>query len=373
MRTEFCQQLGIEFPIFAFTHCRDVVAAVCNAGGFGVLGAVGFPAEQLEIELKWIDEHVGDKSYGVDIVIPSVYEGKGETLDAGELEAKLRELIPMRHREFVEKLLTDHNVPELPEGEKARELPGLTATTARPQVETALRHDKVKIIANALGTPPADIVKEIQESGRLVGALCGNVKHALSHTAAGLDFIIAQGHEAGGHTGEIGSVVLWPEIIDAVAPLPVLAAGGIGTGRQMAAAMAMGAQGVWTGSLWLTVEEAESPPALQASLLEATSRDTVRSPSFTGKPARMLRNDWTEAWAAPDSPAPLGMPLQSMLTADAIARTARYANKPQVQSVTCSPVGQIVGQMNEVESVRDVIYRLVEEYVDAVDRLNQLN
>ena len=158
MRTEFCQQLGIEFPIFAFTHCRDVVAAVCNAGGFGVLGAVGFPAEQLEIELKWIDEHVGDKSYGVDIVIPSVYEGKGETLDAGELEAKLRELIPMRHREFVEKLLTDHNVPELPEGEKVRELPGLTATTARPQVETALRHDKVKIIANALGTPPADIV-----------------------------------------------------------------------------------------------------------------------------------------------------------------------------------------------------------------------
>ena len=193
MRTPLCEQLGIEFPIFAFTHCRDVVAAVSKAGGFGVLGAVGFNADQLEIELKWIDEHVGDKPYGVDIVIPGKYEGKGESLGAAELEAKLRELIPQQHRDFAKRLLAEHGVPDLPAGEKARELLGWTATTAGPQVETILKHPKVRVVANALGTPPAEVIREIQESGRLVGALCGSVKHALAHKAAGVDFVIAQG------------------------------------------------------------------------------------------------------------------------------------------------------------------------------------
>jgi len=370
MRTPLCQQLGIEFPIFAFTHCRDVVAAVSKAGGFGVLGAVGFSADQLEIELKWIDEHVGEKPYGVDIVIPGKYEGKGESLDAASLEAKLRELIPQQHREFAKRLLAEHGVPELSVGEKARELLGWTATTAGPQVETILKHPKVRVVANALGTPPADVIREIQDSGRLVGALCGSVKHALGHKAAGVDFVIAQGTEGGGHTGDIGSLVLWPQVIDAVAPLPVLAAGGIGDGRQMAAALMMGAQGVWTGSIWLTVEEAEAPPAQQESLLRASSQDTVRSRSYTGKPCRMLRNDWTEAWEKPENPKPLGMPLQFMVTADAVARTHRYAAK--AQSVAFNPVGQVVGLMNEVKSSRELIVELVEEYLDAVERFRDL-
>jgi NAD(P)H-dependent flavin oxidoreductase YrpB (nitropropane dioxygenase family) len=370
MRTELCEKLGIEFPIFAFTHCRDVVAAVSNAGGLGVLGAVGFSADQLAIELDWIDEHVGDKPYGVDIVIPGKYEGKGET-DVGKLEKQLKEMVPDEHREFAKKLLADHGVPELPEGEQARELLGWTAATAGPLVENALKHDKVKLIANALGTPPADVVAEIQATGRLVGALCGSVKHALAHKEAGLDFIIAQGSEGGGHTGDIGSIVLWPQVIDAVAPLPVLAAGGIGTGRQMAAAMALGAAGVWTGSIWLTVEEAEAAPAEKQTYFDATSSDTVRSRSWTGKPCRMLKNDWTEAWASSETPDPLGMPLQFMVTADAVSRTHRYADK--AQKVAFNPVGQIVGTMNEQESVRDVIQHMVEEYVDAMERVNALN
>jgi NAD(P)H-dependent flavin oxidoreductase YrpB (nitropropane dioxygenase family) len=369
MRTRLCEELGIEFPIFAFTHCRDVVSAVSQAGGFGVLGAVGFTAEQLEIELKWIDDHVGDKPYGVDIVIPGKYAGQGE-LDVEKLEAQLRAAIPKGHREFAARLLAQHGVPELPEGEHARELLGWTAATAGPQVETALRHDKVRVIANALGTPPADVIREIQGAGRMVGALCGSVHHALNHKEAGVDFIIAQGTEGGGHTGEIGSMVLWPQVIDAVAPIPVLAAGGIGNGRQIAAALAMGAQGVWTGSIWLTVEEAESPPAQKESFLKATSSDTVRSRSWTGKPCRMLRNDWTEAWSRSENPEPLGMPLQFMVTADAVARTHRYAAK--AQEVAFNPVGQIVGVMNEVLPVREVIFRLVEEYLEAVERLEQL-
>ncbi len=370
MRTPLCKTLGIEFPIFAFSHCRDVVAEVSRAGGFGVLGAVGFTPEQLEIECKWIDEHVGDKPYGVDVVIPGKYEGMGE-LDPAKLEAMLLEAIPEEHRKYADKVLSDHGVPKLPSDEKPiGELLGWTAATATPQVDVALRHPKVRLIANALGTPPADVMDKVHASGRLVAALCGSAYQALSHKRGGVDIIIAQGTEGGGHTGEIGSVVLWPEVIDAVAPVPVLAAGGIGTGRQIAAALAMGAQGVWTGSIWLTVAEAEAPLPQREAYLAAGSRDTVRSRSFTGKPCRMLRNDWTDAWDTPDGPKPLGMPLQFMVTADAVARGHRYADK--ARKVMFNPVGQIVGQMNTVRPVRDVVYGLVEEYLSAVEHLQGL-
>jgi NAD(P)H-dependent flavin oxidoreductase YrpB (nitropropane dioxygenase family) len=369
MRTELCERLGIEFPIFAFTHCRDVVAAVSNAGGFGVLGAVGFSPEQLEIELKWIDEHVGDKPYGVDIVIPGKYEGMDE-IDPVKLEEQLKAAIPAQHREFVQKLMADHGVPELPSDEKHHELLGWTAATATPQVDVALQHEKVRLIANALGTPPEDVIKKIQESGRLVAALCGRPKQALAHKKAGIDIVIAQGTEGGGHTGEIGSMVLWPVVIDAFAPTPLLGAGGIGNGRQIAAALGMGAQGVWTGSIWLAVEEADAPPPQLDSYLNASSSDTVRSRSWTGKPCRMLKNEWTEAWGREDTPDPLGMPLQGMVTVEAITRGHRYAKA--AKDVQFNPVGQIVGDMNEAMPVRELIVNLVEQYLDAVERLEKL-
>ena len=369
MHTELCDRLGIEFPIFAFTHCRDVVAAVSNAGGLGVLGAVGFTPEQLAVELDWIDEHVGDKPYGVDIVIPGKYEGMGE-MDVEKLTSDLNAMIPAEHREFVATLLAEHDVPELPEDHQRVSLLGWTEATATPQVHEALRHEKVKLIANALGTPPPEIIEEIHETGRLVAALCGAAAQAVRHKDAGVDIVIAQGSEGGGHTGEVGSMVLWPEVIDAVAPTPVLAAGGIGSGRQMAAALTMGAQGVWTGSLWLTVEEADIPPSQMASYLEAGSRDTVRSRSWTGKPWRMLRNDWTEAWEREDTPKPLGMPLQFMVTGDAVARGHLYPDP--AKDVNFNPVGQIVGQMNKVRRTRDVIYDMVEECIESTDRMHTL-
>lgn len=369
MRTSVCETLGIEFPIFAFTHCRDVVAAVSNAGGFGVLGAVGFSAEQLATELDWIDEHT-DRPYGVDVVIPGKYEGMGE-LDPVKLESDLQGMIPEEHREFVHKLLDEHGVPELPETEKAPALLGWTEATASPLVDEALQHDKVRLIANALGTPPAEVIDRIHTSGRLVAALCGSPAQAVRHRNAGVDIVIAQGTEGGGHTGDVGSMVLWPQVIDAVAPTPVLAAGGIGNGRQMAAALAMGAEGVWTGSLWLTVEEADVPPAQMQSYLDATSRDTVRSRSWTGKPCRMLRNDWTEAWEDPANPKPLGMPLQFMVTGEAVARGHHYPE--QAKDVNFNPVGQIVGSMNKVRRTKDVIMGMVEEYLEATGRLEALN
>jgi NAD(P)H-dependent flavin oxidoreductase YrpB (nitropropane dioxygenase family) len=369
MRTELCELFGIDVPIFAFTHCRDVVVAVSNAGGMGVLGAVGFSPEQLETELVWIDERIGDKPYGVDTVIPNKYEGMDE-LDPKKLEAQLEAAIPPEHREFADKLLADHGVPELPEDEQPLGLLGWTVATALPQLEVALAHDKVKLIANALGTPPKDVIEMIHASGRKVAALCGSAKQALAHKQAGLDIIIAQGHEGGGHTGEVGSVVLWPEVIEAVAPTPVLAAGGIGSGQQIAAAMAMGAQGVWTGSIWLTVKEASSPLAQKETYLAAGSRDTVRSRSVTGKPARMLRNEWTEAWEQPDTPDPLPMPLQGMVTIGMIMRTNRYADASQ--PVAFNPVGQIVGRMNQMQPVRNVMSQLVDEYFESVERLQSL-
>lgn len=372
MRTQICDQLGIEFPIFAFTHCRDVAAAVTNAGGLGVLGALGFTPEQLEVELTWLDEHVGDRVYGVDIVIPSKYEGKGvEGLSPEQLEAELAKHVPQGHRDFAAKLLADHGVPELPAEEVHPQLLGWTATTAAPQIEVILRHPKAKLVANALGTPPDDVIKQVQDSGRLIGALCGSVKHALNHKNAGLDFVVCQGTEGGGHCGEISSMVLWPQVIDAVGDLPVLAAGGIADGRQLAAAMAMGAAGAWTGSLWLTVEEANVPPAQQQTLIEASSHDTVRSRSWTGKPARMLKNDWTEAWEREDTPNPLPMPLQMMVALDGVKRGHRYPE--QAKDVNFNPVGQVVGQLTKVERTADVMQHLIEGYVDACERLNKLN
>ncbi|MFZ4669349.1 MAG: nitronate monooxygenase [Microthrixaceae bacterium] len=369
MRTKLCDDLGIEFPIFAFTHCRDVVAAVSNAGGMGLLGAVGFTAEQLAVELEWLDEHC-DKPYGVDVVIPGKYEGMGE-MDPAKLEAELATMIPEEHREFARQLLADHGVPDLPDDQIAPALLGWTEATASPLIDEALRHDKVRLIANALGTPPAEVIERIHESGRKIAALCGAPAQAVRHQNAGVDIIIAQGTEGGGHTGDVGSMVLWPQVIDAVAPTPVLAAGGIGTGRQMAAALAMGAEGVWTGSLWLTVEEADIPPAQMQSYLDATSRDTVRSRSWTGKPCRMLRNDWTDAWENPENPQPLGMPLQFMVTGEAVARGHQYPE--QAKDVNFNPVGQIVGSMNKVRRTKDVIMEMVEEYLEATARLESLN
>lgn len=374
MRTQICDDLGIEFPIFAFTHCRDVVVAVSKAGGFGVLGAVGFSPEQLEIELSWIDEHIGDRPYGVDIVIPNKYEGMDADLSTEELTKMLQDMVPKGHLDFARKLMLDHGVPLPPpeeDDDNSLKLLGWTEATATPQVEVALRHPKMTLIANALGTPPADMIEHIHAAGRKVAALCGSPYQAMKHAAADVDIIIAQGGEGGGHCGEVGSIVLWPQVVKAVAPRPVLAAGGIGSGAQIAAALALGCQGAWSGSQWLMVEESENTPVQQKAYIEATSRDTVRSRSFTGKPCRMLRNDWTEAWETPGNPEPLGMPLQYMVSGIAVSATHRWPD--QTVDVAFNPVGQVVGQLEKVEKSAAVIQRWVEEYLDAVETLDALN
>jgi len=365
MRTELCDEFGIEYPIFAFTHCRDVVAAVSKAGGLGVLGAVGFSPEQLEIELDWIDEHVDGKPYGVDTVMPQ----KSVAVEGGsadEMLATIKSMIDANHWRYVDELMERFDLKPLPEGEGGHGVLGWTDDVAHRHVEIALAHP-ISLIANALGSPPKDVIDQAHEHGVKVAALAGKAVHAQRHVNNGVDVIIAQGYEAGGHTGEIATMVLVPDVVDAVAPVPVLGAGGIGTGRQIAAALSLGAQGVWLGSLWLTTAESNSSPAVLGAYLDATSADTVRSRCYTGKPARMLRNEWTTAWEDPAGPGPLGMPLQNILTSEANARIARSDRK----DIQFAPVGQIVGRMNQVRPVRDVIFELVEEYIETVERLER--
>jgi NAD(P)H-dependent flavin oxidoreductase YrpB (nitropropane dioxygenase family) len=375
VRTEICDQLGIEFPIFAFTHCRDVAAAVSRAGGLGVLGALAFSPEQLEIELSWIDEHVGGKPYGVDVVMPV----KTADRDAGlhetrDLSKQLYSMIDEAHWEYVEKILADHGVPPLPEDDSAltsdgsplsEGVLGWTEATGTPLIDVALGHP-ISLLASALGPPPKEAIDQAHAQGVKVAALIGRVEQAVRDVQKGVDIIIAQGYEAGGHTGEVASMVLVPDVVDAVAPVPVLAAGGIGTGRQMAAAMALGAQGVWTGSIWLTTTESDTSGIALDKLLHATSTDTVRSRALTGKPARQLRTAWTEAWEAPESPGTLPMPLQFILNSKAMRRVQRSGNR----ELTGMPVGQIVSRMNQIRPCKDVIYEMVEEYIATMERLD---
>ena len=365
MRTELCDVFGIDVPLFAFSHCRDVVAAVSRAGGMGVLGALAFSPEQLEVELRWIDEHVGGRPYGVDVIIPASYAGA--ELDGPDLAEQLAAMIPERHRQFVEDILARYSVPPLPpEVDRPAGLLGWTNQGGRSQVEVALSHP-IALLANALGPAPADVVTQAHAYGVRVAGLVGTAEHASRQVAAGVDLIVAQGTEAGGHTGEISTMVLVPDVVDAVAPVPVLAAGGIGDGRQLAAALALGAQGVWTGSIWLTVTESDVSPVVRDKLLRAGPGDTVRSRSLTGKPARLLRTAWTDAWDHPSGPGALPMPLQFMVTAEALQRIGRSGN----QQLAGTPVGQIVGRMNSVRATRDVVFDLVDEAVRTIERLHR--
>jgi len=371
MKTPITEMFDIEFPIVAFTHCRDVVAAVSKAGGLGVLGAVGHGDEALETDLAWIEEEIGDRPYGVDLIVPARYAGSEE---GGLQVADLLATIPGAHREFLDELLERYDVPENPEAPSGwAERPGdapFSANRASRQLDISLAH-RPALVANALGPPPRDMLDRCHELGIKVAALAGTKVHAERHVAAGADIIIAQGTEGGGHTGQIGSMVLLPEVVDAVAPVPVLGAGGIGRGRQMAAAMALGAAGVWCGSVWLTTEEAETHPVVKQKMLDAATTDTLRSRSITGKPARMLRSAWTEEWDREDTPDPLGMPFQPILTDEALLRINRAAHHEGsgAEQLATYFVGQVVGSMNRTRGTGQVVMDMIEEFIEATEGL----
>lgn len=365
MRTPLCDRLGIEYPIFAFSHCRDVVAAVTNAGGLGVLGAVAHSPAGLETDLAWIDEQVGGKSYGVDLLLPVNFVATAEAAPK-----PTGDLFPPEQVAFVEEMLSRHGVPALPDGVDARRASMSVSPEANDTLLDISLNHPIRLLASALGPPSQELIRRAHERDILVAALIGAASHARRQVDAGVDLIVAQGTEAGGHTGQVSTMVLVPEVVRAVSPLPVLAAGGIVTGAQVAAAMALGAQGVWCGSVWLTTAEAETDPVVKQKMLGASSSDTVRSRSLTGKPARMLRTAWTDEWEAEQAPSPLPMPLQTMLVATAQQRIARDARTPGsgAEQLATYFVGQGVGLMDQIRPARQVVEEMVAGYLEVAER-----
>ena len=368
MHTELCDRFGIRYPIFVFTPSEKVAAAVTRAGGMGVLGCVRFNhPEDLEAVLCWMDDNTDGLPYGVDVVMPATVPTEGTSFD-------IDKLIPQTHRDFVAKTLADLGVPPLPEDGAGNEgVLGWLHSVARSHVDVALTH-RISMIANALGSPPADVLAQAHAAGVPVAALAGTASHARRHADNGVDIVIAQGYEAGGHTGEIASMVLVPEVVDAMeGKTAVLAAGGIGTGRQVAAALALGASGVWMGSAFLTAAEYDlgvgggsGTSVIQEALLAATSSDTVRRKIYSGKPARLLKSRWTDAWDEADAPAPLPMPLQNVLVSEAHQRMSQ-SHDP---TIVAMPVGQIVGRMNEIRPAADIVAELVSGFDAASRRLD---
>lgn len=365
--------LNIEFPLLAFSHCRDVVVAVSKAGGMGVFGAVNLPPERLEEELKWIDDHIDGMPYGIDLIVPNKYEGKGEQIKNEDII----KAVPQEHKNFVNSILEAHNI----EGEENSEIKkgskqfgrNLSEEGAESTLEVALKHP-IKLIANALGVPPKIMLELGKKHNVAVAALVGAKEHAIKQVEAGVDILIVAGGEAGGHCGDVSTMVLVPEVYNSIKEIkdvPILAAGGITTGGQMAAAMSMGADGAWCGSVWLTTSEAETNPVVKEKMLAASSRDTVRSKSRTGKFSRQLRSPWTDAWEK-EGPEPLPMPLQSLVSEPALKKIDKLSQGGHegAKQLATYWVGQGVGLMNHSLSAGTVVQNFKEEFVEAFERLN---
>ena len=372
MNNKVCALTGCDFPLFAFSHCRDVVVAVSKAGGFGVLGATRFTPEQLEEELAWIDEHIDGAPYGVDVLVP-------ETVDPRVAEfannAQRAAAISAEHRAFTAGLLSEYGITTAPEDVvHYAGRSGITPENGYALMDVAFRHP-IKLIANALGIAPPRMITEGKARGVPVAALVGAKEHALRQAAAGVDIIVAQGGEAGGHCGEVSTLVLIPEVVRALKQggydIPVLAAGGIMTGAQLAGRMAAGAQGAWTGSVWLATTESETSEAFRDKMIAARSRDTVRSRSRTGKPARQLKTAWHEAWDGPGGPGTLPMPLMGMVSEPSFAKIEKAVmnGNEQARDLVSYFVGQGVGLIDQVRSAKGVVQDFREEFVEAVAEL----
>ena len=370
MQTHVMKLLGLEAPIFAFSHCRDVVAAVSRTGGMGVLGTTHVTPEQLDVELAWLDEHTEGKDYGVDLMFASNAREEFEGMTIIDVD----KYIPAEHRKFVDDLMKKHNVPELPPGEREEVfdeyMRGMIRThkSAEARLEVLLNHPKAKVMASALGVPPTHVTDKCHEKGLMVIGMVGRPKHVKRHRDAGMDIIVSSGHEAGGHVGEIAGLVLTPQVVEEAGDIPVLHAGGIARGKQIAAAIALGAQGVWTGTIWLGTSQAETTPLVKEKLFAATSADTLRSKCGTGHPARRLRSAWVEAWEADDAPKALPMPLQSILVNEALERMDRY----QPRELVSYPAGQGVGMMHEQTDVRSVFLELLTEFGETMESLSSM-
>ena len=383
MKSPICEMFEIEFPLVAFSHCRDVVVAVSKAGGMGVLGAVGHTPEMLEQDLKWIDENIDGKPYGVDVLVPNNFEGKGSSMTSEDL----RNMIPQEYRDFRADVLKQYDVDgeSLRGGGDSKEKEirsdsrfgkNLKEKGAKKLLEVAFSHP-IKLIANALGVPPKWMLDMGKEKGVKVAALLGAKEHAIRQVQAGVDILVVSGTEGGGHCGSVSTMVLIPEVKRAIkgyGDVPILAAGGIATGEQMAGVMAMGADGAWCASVFLPTTEAETSENIKEKMVNASSSQTVRSKSRTGKHSRQLKSAWTDAWEAKDAPEPLPMPLQTMVGEPALAIISKQATLGHegAKDLDTYWVGQGIGLVNETISAGQTVQKFKEEFIVGYERITNL-
>lgn len=356
LNTKLCEMLGIEYPVIAFTHCKDVAVAVINGGGFAVLGEAMHTPEEIEADVHWIRDRVEGRPFGVDLVLPA------SVPPAGSVE-ELMANIPETHRAFAQDIKERYDVPD-PKGQvDLHQWGGLNQELARAQLDVLLE-ERVPVIASGLGSP-AFMLDAAHERGIKVFGLVGKARQAKRQLEAGVDAIIAQGYDAAGHTGNVGTLSIVAEVAALAGDTPIIAAGGITTGRHLAASLCLGAAGVWTGTVWLASRESDVDMIIKERILEATTDDTTFSTSISGMTMRVLKCPWTEEWAKPDAPAPLQAPYQMLLSSDYI----QGANDNRRADLMTEAAGQGVSFVTTMKPAKQILFDMVEEALDTFDGL----
>ena len=359
LRTALCERLGIALPIFGFSHSIEVTIALAEAGGFPVFGAARETPDRIAADIALLKQRLGGKPFGVDLMYPKL---AGDEASREEAKKKL----PPEHLAFVARLKEKYSIP-------AAVKPNFFADQIRnqaffdAQTEAVLESD-VPAVVTAVGLPRR-VVQAARARGKTTFAMVGAARHAHAAREAGIDILVAQGYDAGGHTGPVGTFSLVPQVVEAAGGLPVLAAGGIGHGRQIAAAFALGAEGAWLGTAWLATREYDTPPILLKKILAARSEDTVITRAHSGKPCRVVKSGWSDEWDAEGAPKPLPMPYQHVLTGELLAAIEEH----QVEPLVYEAAGQSVAWFNELTTVAEVVERLARETRAALATMNRFS
>jgi nitronate monooxygenase len=370
LRTKLCDMLGIEYPILCAGMGPslvgektgtpvELVVAVSEAGGMGVLGGSGFTIDELREQIREIRK-LTRKPFGVDLILPDQMVRAGDHVQEGPQEIPLTELVktlPKAHYDWILKVKEELKLPGITAVAK------LDSTIYRPHagVKVCLE-EKVPLFCSGLGNPKW-MVADAHAAGMKVLGIGGNTKNVRSIAQGGVDLVVAQGHEGGGHTGRIGSMALWPQAIDAAAPVPVIAAGGIGDGRGLAAALAVGCVGVWVGTRFLASKEGGALDIQKENILRATDEDTRRTYLYTGKTSRAIYNRFHDLWEA-SGLEPLEFPTQ-VLFASAMADMFNKAEKKEFMGPFS---GQISGLIQEIKPAGQILQEMVDQAVEILTR-----
>ncbi|MDJ0865716.1 MAG: nitronate monooxygenase [Myxococcota bacterium] len=370
LRTPLCEMLGIEYPILSAGMGPsligektgapvDLVVAVSEAGGLGVLGGAGYTVEELRDAIHEIRKRT-DRPFGVDVLLPAAIVRAGDQPFQAGRKTRLLDAIgalPEPHRRWILQVKEELDLPDT----DATISSGTTTSRPHAAVEVCIE-ERVPLFCAGLGNP-GFMVEAAHGVGMKVLGIAGNAKNAGRIAAAGADLVVAQGHEAGGHTGRIGSMALWPQAIDACAPTPVLAAGGIGDGRGLAAALAMGCVGVWVGTRFLATDEGGALPIHKEAIVEATDEDTRRTYIYTGKTSRATYNRFHDLWDESGLD-PLPFPMQVLLASTVVDMLNSAGRKEYVGPFA----GQVSGLIGEIKPAAEIVADMVEEAADILTR-----